>query len=57
MWSYVHKTVGNFLKNEEGPTSSEYALLLGVMGVILLTVIFSLCFSAPAQEPTKNLRT
>lgn len=34
--------IASFLKNENGPTSVEYALILGVIVVIAITAITSL---------------
>jgi len=42
MLSSLRQTVARFLKQEEGPTSLEYAVILGVIVVIGITAVFSL---------------
>lgn len=49
----LHRFVVDFLKQEDGPTSVEYALILGVIIVISITAITSLGTNAN-EKPTAD---
>jgi pilus assembly protein Flp/PilA len=42
MVSYLRKSVVNFLKNEDGPTAVEYAVMLALIIVVCITAITTL---------------
>jgi pilus assembly protein Flp/PilA len=52
MLARIRQTVAFFLKNENGPTSVEYAVILGVIVVIAATAITSLGNSSSEKEST-----
>ena len=52
MLSYVPRSFVAFLKNEEGPTSVEYALLLALIVIVCFAAVTTLGSNAKATYTT-----
>ncbi len=48
MLSHLRKSLVNFLKNEDGPTAVEYAVMLALIIVVCITAITTLGTNANA---------
>jgi pilus assembly protein Flp/PilA len=47
--NYIGKSIVNFLKEEDGPTAVEYAVMLALIVVVCLTAITSVGTAASAK--------
>jgi pilus assembly protein Flp/PilA len=48
MWTHLRNSAVRFLKNEDGPTAVEYAVMLALIIVVCITAITTLGTSANA---------